>query len=174
MQLTTDQADIGARLACENAWTLVESAALLGKQGKLGVAAALCVLSCEESSKAIALIHRASGHNDPEFLREVFRNHAIKHEIGYESIIPVRDALVKLGVSVEFDPEHKIGGKIQEWLESWRIRADKIKQEGFYVDFQQGKWLTPSAAEKNEYTTSMLVAAMAVIGAKSLLPKLAS
>ena len=174
MQITPDQADVGARLACENAWTLVESAAVLGKQGKLGIAAALCVLSCEESSKAIALIHRASGHNDPDFLREVFRSHAIKHEIGYESVLPVRDALVTLGVAVEFDPDNKIGGRVEEWLESWRARADKIKQQGFYVDFQQGRWLAPGAIEKTEYTTSMLVAAMAVIGAKSLLPKLAS
>jgi AbiV family abortive infection protein len=174
MQITADEADIGARLACENAWTLVESAALLGRQGKFGVAAALCVLSCEESSKAIALINRANGNDDPYVLREVFRNHLIKHEIGYASILPVRDALVSLGISIEFHPEHKIGGKIQEWLESWKTRADKIKQEGFYVDHQQGKWLTPSKTENTEYTTSMLVAAMAVIGAKSMLPKLSS
>lgn len=46
-----------------------------------------------------------------------------------------------------------------ESIEAWRKTADEQKKLGLYVDFENGKWLTPASVKEKDTEMSEFVAA---------------
>lgn len=170
MDMPVNQASIGAICAWRNAGSLLDAAALAMRCGFAGPAVSLCVLSFEESSKAIALLHRSSGANNIEFLRSIFTHHGTKQALGIYASSSLNSAFSKqggrfVGPDDAFTPEF-----VDASLKELEGKAESLKQRGFYVDFQQGTWRTPDQLTQADYNLAVLGAVVNLFVAKTLLP----
>ena len=142
MKLTKELCLIGADKSLQNADSLTENSLLLLSRGSFGHSLALSVLAIEECGKAFLLIavHEDKTKLDEELLKAIFRNHTFK----------VYVPLLELALSEGF-PKDDL-----EYVKSLAPTLDKVKQRGLYVDFLEGKWVTPQDSDLDEIARTNL------------------
>jgi AbiV family abortive infection protein len=167
MTIPISQALNGAVLARQNAGSLLDAATTLRRAGHIGAAVSLCVLSFEESSKTIALLHRSSGAEHGEFLQAVFSNHATKQALGIEATSTL-NKVMSIHYTDHDDPA-LAPDRVNAQLKLFEAKAELFKQSGFYVDFKEGVWCSPAQLGDDEYQTALFAATINLFVAKNLL-----
>ncbi len=168
------EAGAGALLALANARRHLRAAEILGANRLYGPGSSHIILAMEELAKAQVLTLILTGIDVPnEMRREILRNHGIRHNVTYGLLLSqvVRsvalNALTRTsrsgGQSLEkqLEKELKKAMKVQkspsssaglnfEGLE-WITKANDIKKQGFYVDFDGEKWVHPGTISKRTF-----------------------
>jgi len=165
----------GIKLCIENAQTLFKFGNHARIEGNFGLANSLFILSCEEAIKAFS-IYNAITIGDGRDISSIFRNHKYKLAIlkeGYElissetkamdkSFKQAKKELPKAG-NEEIEKRanelykkyynellEKITEKEIESNREWWDKANMNKQNGFYVGFDGGKWVSPATFSERE------------------------
>ncbi|WP_461516963.1 AbiV family abortive infection protein [Porticoccus sp.] len=172
----------GVTLCVDNAHKLFESAELLGKQEHFSTATSLMILATEECIKSYALLSRVISLKkwDSE-LQKYFRNHQHKHNLGglllligsigeevFEEVIAVtNDTSIPREKEKETflrriheNLKKQTNSPSEEFLATvkWHENADELKKRGFYVDFTNKKWISPSSVTEETYAANKSVA----------------
>lgn len=159
---------IGYRHALDNAKSLMEIANSAMNLNNFGVATSLCILSAEESIKAIFILQQSKNPNSKvSDFDKIFRNHRIKHEYLEEFIKEIdRFRIESLNSYHSYLPDRKSkrsfarkNPKFQEtidWSEKhykslpemldmfdWLKKANDEKNKGLYVDIKNNEWQFP-------------------------------
>lgn len=175
--MNTEQKWVGAESSVANASSLLETSRDALTAGRCGVSAALAVLSSEESAKAFGLAlsavdpdfeHRpfetySKSHKKKQGMAaaltfgmqiaetmhafteqieaDVLKNDEDRGRFVYEKLMDAANSAV-----TQEEPPTIIRNmkEVDEWYRS----ADSIKQAGFYVAFDQGRWHTPKSVSK--------------------------
>ena len=140
--LADERAWEGAVLSTRNARQLYESAIVVNNLGNVGCASSLMVLSSEESAKAMSIGLHISTPKSESDIKRIFASHKYKHDNAAHF-----SSMFHLLIGLTHEPEkgkprHGECG-ILNTLEEWRIKADSIKKNGFYVDYVNEEWLSP-------------------------------
>jgi AbiV family abortive infection protein len=134
----------GAVLVTQNSRRLYNNAIAIYSKEDVGCSSALMVLSAEESSKALAVGLHIVRPASKEALKPFFRNHRHKHEhASYISSL--------LQNLPEGQQAITIGLGFLDFTNAWKSSADAIKKNGFYVDYDGERWLTPQSITDKEY-----------------------
>jgi AbiV family abortive infection protein len=154
----------GAQKTVANARLQYECAMLLAEQRQAyGPATGLMIQAWEEANKAGTLMAAAlevqSAVTD---LPKVFSEHRTKHVLGLIALMPEtamkimktanarRAELASSPLTLEeMDPN----GELQWWSKAKWLRVD-----GFYVDFDEGRWRSPKEITGNNFEISKRVA----------------
>lgn len=149
-----NEAWTGAVLSTKNARVLYESARSIYKKGNIGCACALMVLSAEEGSKALAIGQHITTPLSPERVIKLFRSHDLKHEgaANVSSIVHMALGVLR-GRYKKGAPVHGECGILEE-IAKWRAGADSLKKKGFYVDYVNGAWISPTAVSDSDFEMS--------------------
>lgn len=169
----------GFRLTFENAKRLFNAAKILETKSEFAIANSLLVLSAEEGIKAyIAFIQHLFPEKKHDNFDIFFKDH--KHKLKTIRSITVFSQIFKEYIELYIHPiiENTINSKedIQEfkkksfqnfldWLKheaeaggtdlskqnNWWKHATTMKENGFYVSFNNGHWKTPRATKKEQY-----------------------
>jgi AbiV family abortive infection protein len=167
--LTAKQSIEGINSCLDNAKSLFNSGIAVRRIGNIGLANSIQILCLEELIKAFA-IYNAFLIDDDRDISKVFRSHIEKLSIlkeGYEMISTETLSMVKSFKQAQEDmPKatikelekrakelHKVirinllndayNNERKENIEWWD-KANITKQNGFYVDFKNGRWHAPS------------------------------
>ena len=167
--MNSDFASQGAKLSYENANQLFKATGHLNRQGLHGPANALCVLAFEEAAKAVSLIYTAEGVSDAKWLLTMFREHRTKHKLAANVASLIARRIGREGVPIALKRETISGSKISAMIESWSLQADELKKRGFYVDFVDGNWLTPSQVTEEHCQNSVLACSMVLVAVRQLI-----
>jgi AbiV family abortive infection protein len=159
----------GAVLAAENAERLYMASAILSREGLIGQATALCVLSFEEAAKSIALTFRSQGVENEAVIKRCFREHVLKHSIGANMGSFSTRQLKKMGFNVNFNEENFTALEMEARIHDWEKQADNLKKQGFYVDYRNGSWVTPTQVTKIQWETGVIATGVVVAAAKALI-----
>lgn len=175
--MNTEQKWIGAESSVANASSLLETSRDALTAGRYGVSAALAVLSSEESAKAFGLAvsavdpdfqHRpfetySKSHKKKQGMAAALTVgmqlaeaiHAFKEQIEVDVIKNDKDqggfVYEKLMEAVESAMTQEEPPTIirnMKEVDEWYRSADSVKQAGFYVAFDQGRWYTPQSVSK--------------------------
>lgn len=163
-------------MSAANARRLLEFADRGSKCRKYGPAIALCVLASEEGAKAFALLAEAISP-EPMWLADVLSRHKTKHNIsGISSLMLHLISLtrqIKDEIQAEVDngtfngdrPASRFVSRVVQELQhmtndpedretrfaTWYRGANKLKQDGFYVDWKGSDWHDPDSATAKEF-----------------------
>jgi AbiV family abortive infection protein len=159
----------GAVLASENAERLYMASAILSREGLIGQATALCVLSFEEGAKSIALTFRSQGVQNEDVIKRCFREHVLKHSIGSNMGSFSTRQLQKMGFNANFNEITFDAAEMEARILEWEKIADNLKKRGFYVDYQNGNWVTPNQITKVQWETGVIATGVVVAAAKALI-----
>jgi len=171
----------GSKLAYENAKRLLNCSKLLGEQGYFGPATSLAILGAEEAIKSLDLLFLKPIVEGKESFSPYFWSHKKKHAsiescqgimVGLETISEVLDDLKdKIKNDATYDlsqlsselssfikkkfleEKDHIDSKIQNGSKWWK-QANRKKNEGLYVDFENGKWKDPVEITSEEFENS--------------------
>ena len=155
----------GASLACENANRLFIASAHLKREGFVGAAAALCVLAFEEAAKAISLVYRSQGLASTDWIKAYFTDHKVKHELGANVASFSTSLLSKIGFEITLNDTIVNSVEMSNRIEIWRQQADSIKKQGFYIDYQCGKWVTPDQITEELFESGIIACGIAIASA---------
>jgi AbiV family abortive infection protein len=177
LDLSPDEAREGARIAAKNARGLLDFAVTGAKCHNFGPAIALCVLASEEGAKALALFSSAVSPEESISLLEVFSRHKTKHNLSGISALMIHlgelmyrvkeeiQSEIDRGIEIEQRPGTRWVNRVIEELErltrargdqstrfiTWYHTADRLKMNGFYVDWTADKgWHNPSQLTEAE------------------------
>ena len=145
----------GAVHCTKNARVLFDAAEALRIKEQVGCAAALLVLSAEESSKAIGLGQHITSPLPAKNLQQLFRKHIVKHH-GAATVAHVLLAILRLHPTRK--PLAPGEGGLYDHIEHWRKNADTLKKRGFYVDYVEGQWVHPGEIVGADYDEAKVVA----------------
>ena len=151
----------------ENAEKLAEAGLLLFKSGHYGAANSMFILSCEEAVKAFAVYNKYLV-DDNRDISTVFKSHKEKISIlkGAYHLMKAETTAMAESFQQAFRelpqgrnaPPEEIERRVKElhpekYLKAvkktdskedeWWDKADLLKQQGFYVNYKEGKWLSP-------------------------------
>ena len=167
----------GISISIQNSQSLYEMANLSRLKGNFGLAKSLFILSCEESIKAFAL-YNTFLFDDNRDISLIFRNHTEKLTIlkeGYHLMKSDTKAMKKAFEQaftelpneedriVEIRARELYQKYFHEILNQtdnetinadrdWWNNANKNKQKGFYVGFEDGVWQDPLKTKEMEAT----------------------
>jgi len=154
---TADEARVGGRLAILNACNLFESAEATAGRGNFGAAVGLAVLALEEAAKGRALLGYAFalqagvpfGLHDKEFTR-LLNSHASRYRVAFMQRLTAAGHSLLLGIEPRTEDERN---QVQRDIEAreWLVAANPEKQRGFYVDFSDDGWSSPSQVTPDEW-----------------------
>ena len=179
MELKDEEKWEGARLSALNGIRLFRSAEAIAGIGQFGAASSLMVLSAEESAKALSLATSVLRDGPMGDVKKVFRNHTYKHNTAafYLLLPSIADKIPIHLKAIEKDPEIPIENHPKELMKrtsrdiakaldsgvndlkaviEWQKKANFYKKSGFYVDYQQGKWLTPEDISEEDFNSLKL------------------
>ena len=168
---------VGAESSVANASSLLETSRDALAAGRYGVSAALAVLSSEESAKAFGLAVSAVDPDFEHRPFETYsKSHKKKQGMAAaltvgmqlaEAMHAFKEQIEVLVIKNDEDQGGFVYEKLMEAIESamaqeepptiirnmkevdeWYRSADSIKQAGFYVAFDQGRWHTPQSVSK--------------------------
>lgn len=194
--LTAKEFIKGINFCIENAQTLFDFANHAKIIVNLGLSNSLFILSCEESIKAFA-IYNAFLFDDNRDVAPIFKSHIEKLIIlkeGYEFMSSETKAMYKSfkqakkelpkAKNAEIEKRAKklhkkyhkeIFDQIKEkeikLNKEWWNKANLNKQRGFYVQFEEGKWISPSdftESEVNETAQKALLVLGHILGYKDI------
>lgn len=177
-KIPADQARQGARLSAENARGLLEFAIAGAKCGRYGPAISLCVLSSEEGAKALALLMEAISPQPTGLsLADLLSKHKTKHDISsfVSLMLHLTDLMRLIKDEVEADVldrviDEKHAGS--RWVSrivdelrrmttdieakethfiAWYRHANKLKNDGLYVNWVDDAWHNPGAASAETF-----------------------
>ena len=133
LKLTKVQCVTGIEKSFENALALIEDAKLLLKKGSFGHSVALSMLAIEECGKAMFLVsvYDEETELDKQTFHMMFRNHVSKLYL----------PLLELALSKNF-PKVDV-----EYIKTLAPTLNLVKQRGLYVNFLEGKWVTPQDSD---------------------------
>jgi len=133
LELTKEQCFVGIEKSFENALALIKDAKLLLNKGSFGHSAALSMLAIEECGKAMFLVVVYEGQTDldKELYDMIFKRHVPRLYL----------PLLELALSKSF-PKADV-----EYVKTLAPTLNKVKQRGLYVDFLEGKLVTPQDAD---------------------------
>lgn len=180
-KISKAQAKVGAELAFHNAESLLDSASLLGKKKKFGLANSLAILSAEEAIKAYVLtIHSILPVLSQDLLCDTFSNHKTKHsawmamqmmmaylELFYNTISKFKEkeerenikpgtlrneAISEICETLK-NCTKEVPGVIDE-AKAWYDSANTRKNRGLYVDRFDDQWVAPNEIDEEEFTRS--------------------
>lgn len=136
LELKKEQCFVGLEKSLRNAEYLIEDATLLFNKGSFGYSVALSVLAIEECGKALLLdaVYKGKTKLDKELFNIVFKKHVVK----------LYTSFFELALSERFTDAEI------EYIKTLSPTLDQIKQRGFYVDFLNGKWITPQDDDLKE------------------------
>lgn len=174
-----DTFEEGAKLVMANAICLYKAALTLEASEQYPIANSLLILAAEEASKASVIkMKEITLQREDEEFKKVFNEHTIKLEfIRNRTIV---STILKKMFELEIDPLISKTGEITieeldeivkkgkrdfiNWLEretydktelnkeiGWWKNAKAQKEEGFYVNYRKGNWLTPVRIKKKQY-----------------------
>jgi len=167
----------GAILSVANARDLLDAAAESAGSGRFGVASSLAILCAEECAKANGLLARAlSESDDTTTLKQYFTSHRVKHEVGSAvlTMFRITERLHSIASKVALDKsiadeekDSHLISRISEWsdaevngrencaedIAAWKKDADRVKQNGFYVDRVGDGWHSPASIGECEYVS---------------------
>lgn len=127
--------DSGIVLCDKNAKSLWEAAEFLFQKGDFGYSVGLAVISLEEYAKKIILLAKK---NNPRMfekeVRDAFRDHNLKLEVALQLLMREYP---------DSPPEEEIP-KMAQYLGSKLV---SLRLRGLYVDFFDGKWISPQDEE---------------------------
>jgi len=163
--LSPEQRFEGAQNTVANARSQYECALLLAERRQAyGPASSLMIQSWEEANKAGMLMAAALEiESAVADLPKVFSHHGTKHVLGLIALMPAtamrvmkaansrrREELASSPLTLaEMDPT----GELQWWP-----RAKWLRVEGFYVDYDDGRWLSPAEVTASDFALSKQVA----------------
>jgi AbiV family abortive infection protein len=159
----------GAKLAAENARGLYESALVVSGIGNNGCAAALMVLCAEESAKAITLRFGAKEASHKK-ITKLFYSHRHKHSKAAQYSTLIHQFISLTQDRREGKPIHGECGVV-EVIDKWGKTADDTKKNGFYVDYQNGFWITPKEVGGDVYEVAKFQAETLLSFAESFFGK---
>lgn len=152
----------GSQLALENSNSLLEVSTLSKANGRYGIASSLLVLSFEELTKAVVLKIKGLNNQIPIVdFDSFFRLHKKKHEVAYSIYLSIIDSEGSSATTVEKVTTVKddwalvaiiiivLGfiflTKNSENAKQKKSELDKIKENGFYTDFDinNRRWVSP-------------------------------
>lgn len=175
----------GSNYALENSSNLVESAEELAKIGHYGISNSLLILGIEEAIKSYVLyLYSVYGIKDKKLLCDVFSKHKTKHDV--LGFIEFMSELMKIFMDtideyrqIENEGALKteqcgseclkmITSKLQALtvepssnitdIISWYKTANNKKNQGFYVDYINQNWITPSNIKKEDCSVGVIKA----------------
>ena len=155
MKIPDEEIKKGVELCFNNAGSLIEDAETLLKQGSYGHALFLAISAIEEMSKAFMY---AGGRVDiwkPEELVHDVLQHTPKYTLFVTSIVldSINKAIEKgdyrITKPLDIDDFVELGKDLEFAIEEiWKQRLQSL-----YVDYQQGKWLSPSDIKREDVET---------------------
>lgn len=179
MNIADHQTWEGFCKSVSNARELRNSSKILADAGQYGHALSMSILSIEESMKAIGLLDSFAKVSELETdLSKYFKSHKFKQSNAH-SLFMLKymfDDFISEMLAIESDSSirkedysstlvKRVTGKINSWIDrghkpldemkAWYDGAERLKQQGFYIDFIQGKWSDPNQFGKEDFSTSM-------------------
>lgn len=167
----------GCKLAFENAERLFKAATTLAESGEYPIANSLLILAAEEASKAASIKLSAMFKMDAKMFRDIFKKHEVKIDMikaqtgmselmsqmfeielgpllnhvknGEEMTNETFTRLAKEGRENYINKIINDGFTLEEtdWWETVSI----VKQEGFYLWYNGGKWKSPTSITEEQY-----------------------
>lgn len=160
--LSKEQLFEGFSLCRENAKQHMNCAQLMFEKEIYGIANSHLILGAEEAIKAtLILAQYFNVDTEIKSIKPYFKKHEIKHEKGkemdeaYKVIIPIINALkaiLRRDVLSFLQNALKLINS-NESVEWWK-RANDQKNKGFYVDYTDGKWISPTHFSTQDYSES--------------------
>lgn len=165
----------GVETTYKNSQVLLCGARDASLRNSYGLASSLAVLSAEESVKALGIVSQCLTFDKEVIkLKKYFRSHSHKHKAGliFIGTIMFSNYLMSEVDIIESDENIPNEEKMEHFLEkaknltekdvsveldtftkalSWSKSADSVKQEGLYVDYKNGKWISPSQVSHETY-----------------------
>lgn len=160
--LSKEQLFEGFSLCRSNATGHFDCAKIMFDKGIYGIANSHLILGAEEGIKATLLIsHYFNVNPGIESITPYFKRHDVKHEKGKEMnevskvFIPVLNAIKAI---IQKD-SHSLFTNVFRLIQpnepqKWWDSANKQKNEGFYVNYSNGKWQAPQNISKEDYLES--------------------
>jgi AbiV family abortive infection protein len=154
------EAIVGAVVATAAAVGLLNGADILASTGAYGIARSLIVLALEESVKARTLGAIAAaastgnrlGFSDKWLAKIVYSGHRERHTAGFFQHLAATfpDAYGRLMLGMPIDSDE--AAQIVELL-ALLVGADKMKQVGFYSDFdpEMGSWSSSGSVTETDF-----------------------
>lgn len=171
----------GAKLAVENAESLLESAEQIAEIENYGHATSLLVLAGEEAFKALAFMCRHDGLEITSRLEDwrmdMMQDHQTRHQYAAGSAVMLRIIAIIMKSAEAFQERREEGieaarearmevvkeesarlldpeSSASKKLDSeidWWKQANDLKEEGFYVDYGPGEWESPDQLDEEDY-----------------------
>ena len=156
----------GGEAAIFNAESLLESAEAAADRGNFGAAVGLVVLAIEEAVKARSLfgfllasrIGAPFGLSDSAFRDILYRNHALRHALALWQGMSSETHTAWVSGVMPIDEKGRDALKRDLEVAHWLSEANTAKLRGFYVDFDDGKWLEPKDVRPEEWKRAASVA----------------
>ncbi len=155
MKIPDEEIKKGVELCFKNARSLIEDAETLVNQGSYGHALFLAISAIEEMSKAFMY---AGGRVDiwkPEELVHDVLQHTPKYTLFVTSIVvdSIKKAIEKGDYRktkpLDIDDFVELGKDLESVINDiWKQRLQSL-----YVDYQQGKWFSPSDIKREDVET---------------------
>jgi AbiV family abortive infection protein len=178
---TSKETDVGIRFAIESAERHLRAADLLAEANEFGLGLSHLILASEEAIKAAVYGWVATRcPYPPKFVEKFLRQHGVRHKMAEHLAVMengIREFLERawaieaanpsgdprsnrayfqaamelpdqLGKRIKDDPPADLYPKPTHW---WRD-ANRQKNRGFYVDYENGTWSTPSDVSAAEFT----------------------
>jgi AbiV family abortive infection protein len=167
----------GIRHCFDNSNNLFDSAIVLKRNKKFGVATSILILSIEALIKSLSLLNMlVSDNDDKEMVKEIFESKDLhKNRLEFALFMNVYLQSVnfeKIGQAIESNenPEDflssffsetnmtKIFNKVEkekQTLNNWFSHANENKNLGLYVAFNNNKWYTPDKITSEDFKKSL-------------------
>jgi AbiV family abortive infection protein len=147
----------GARIIFENAEALYEEAQILGQGKSFARAATLHQISMEECAKIDILgAHTVSllvGHDiDDDHMGKIFRDHKVKNQTNAYNASPTpqeREARERGDWALA-------SSAFKEFQRNFHVEVNAIKNAALYVDFQDGRFISPKDAIPEEIAVTLM------------------
>jgi len=155
LKIPDEEIEKGVELCFNNARSLIEDAETLLNQGSYGHALFLAISAIEEMSKAFMY---ACGRVDvwkPEELVHDVVHHTSKYTLFVISVLldsinkVIEKGDYRITKPLDIDDFVELGKDLEFAIEEiWKQRLQSL-----YVDYQQGKWLSPSDIKREDVAT---------------------
>lgn len=183
-QFDTTMLLTGLKICSENAKRHFIAANATAASDLFGIANSHLILCAEESIKALLFFVRLLDRSGEIIVEDIYKDHAKKHVLAREvyeswqhlipsfkgtiaSIVPELEKIKNLSEEelAKFVNKHLIENLFQRMegisddekkqQRKWWKKANNKKNQGFYVDFDNGKWSSPVEVKKEDYSESL-------------------
>ncbi len=168
----------GFKLCHKNADTHFKTAISAADKSYYGIANSHLILAVEECIKATYFLQKIFSPEKKINVGQIFFSHTEKHDAGWGSckgiieasevflnmtyevgLKKIKDPKLKQKLMDDFREAKEFGKRLNTIkIKSWWRKANQNKNRGFYVDFKNGKWITPhNSISKRDYLNSYAI-----------------